>query len=191
VGIASSTGGPPALEKVFSGLSASLPAAYFVVQHLPAGFSGSLARRLSSAGEIRVIEAVDGERVEPATAYLAPHGAHIRLAETIPGMFKVELSDSPPMHGVRPAADPLFESLADRLKGRAIGVILTGMGADGAGGMASIKAAGGETIVQDEETSVVWGMPGAAVRAGSARHVVPIGQVAVEIRRALRGGRVS
>lgn len=91
------------------------------------------------------------------------------------------------MHGVRPAADPLFESVASTFEDRGVGVVLTGMGSDGARGLAAIKAAGGDTIVQNEETSVVWGMPGAAKKLGAVRHVVPIGLVAAEIRRMIRG----
>lgn len=186
VAIAASTGGPPALERVFSGLSASLPASYLVVQHLPSGFSASLARRLSSAGEIRAVEASDGDKIEPATAYVAPYGSHMRLVERTPGAFRIRLDDTPPVHGVRPAADPLFASVAKAFGPRAVGVVLTGMGADGAQGALAIKNAGGETIAQDEGTSVVWGMPGAAVRAGGVRRAVPIGLVAAEIRRVLR-----
>ncbi|MHB9002477.1 MAG: protein-glutamate methylesterase/protein-glutamine glutaminase [Coriobacteriia bacterium] len=191
VGIAASTGGPSALERVLAGLNARLPASYLLVQHLPAGFSASLARRLSKSSDVPVIEAVDGMTLEPAVAYLAPHGLHMVLTEPTPGRYRIRLDDSPSMHGVRPSADPLFGSLAELLGDRAIGVVLTGMGADGAEGMASIRSAGGETIAQDEMTSVVWGMPGAAHRIGAVHHMVPIDNVAIEIRRVLRGGNAS
>ncbi|PKQ29880.1 MAG: chemotaxis response regulator protein-glutamate methylesterase [Actinobacteria bacterium HGW-Actinobacteria-10] len=191
VGIAASTGGPPALERVLAGLNSRLPATYLLVQHLPAGFSTSLARRLSKSSGVPVHEAVDGMILEPARAYLAPHGLHMVLTEPSPGIYRIRLDDTPPMHGVRPSADPLFQSLAELLGDRAVGVVLTGMGADGADGMASIKSVGGETIAQDEATSVVWGMPGAAHKIGAVRRMVPIDNVAIEIRRVIRGGSAS
>lgn len=185
VAIAASTGGPPALERVFAGLTPSLPAAYVIVQHLPAGFSASLAKRLASVSDVRVAEAVHGQPLECGHAYIAPHGLHM-LVDRESGRPSVVLSDAPSMHGVRPAADLLFESVAKEFRDRSIGVVLTGMGADGAQGALSIKKAGGDTIAQDEGTSVVWGMPGAAVRIGAVTRSVPIGLVAAEVRRAVR-----
>ncbi|MHB1323656.1 MAG: protein-glutamate methylesterase/protein-glutamine glutaminase [Coriobacteriia bacterium] len=185
VAIAASTGGPPALEKVFSGLTAELPAAYVVVQHLPAGFTSSLARRLARVTDISVLEAEEGMPIEQGTAYLAPHGHHLGIS----GMRtkRIVLDESAPVHGVRPAADPLLASAASNYRERCVGVILTGMGSDGTDGLRHIQEAGGQTIVQDEESSVVWGMPGAAMRAGVAGHVVPLPAISAEIRRAVRG----
>lgn len=185
VAIAASTGGPPALETVFSGLTSELPAAYIIVQHLPAGFTRSLARRLARVTDIGVVEAEEGMTIEAGVAYLAPHGVHTRV--TGQQVKRLTLEDSPPQHGVRPAADPLMSSVADNFGTRAMGVVLTGMGADGAEGLRHIKGAGGETIAQDENTSVVWGMPGAATRAGVVSHVVPLASISTEIRRAVRG----
>lgn len=185
VAIAASTGGPPALETVFSGLTADLPAAYLVVQHLPAGFTQSLAKRLSRVTDIFVTEAEDGMPVERGVAYLAPHGLHTRVTGLTSKRFFLE--DSPSVHGVRPAADPLMESVAESYGDRSVGVVLTGMGSDGAAGLKLIRDAGGETIAQDEETSVVWGMPGAASRAGAVARMVPLDRVSAEIRRAVRG----
>ncbi|MBU4556935.1 MAG: chemotaxis response regulator protein-glutamate methylesterase [Actinobacteria bacterium] len=190
VGVAASTGGPPALERMFSALPASLPASYLIVQHLPQGFSASLARRLSAVSEIEVVEALDGMPVEPGWGYLAPYGRHM-VVENLGGRPRIRFNDSPPMHGVCPSADPLFYSLSDVYGDKAIGVILTGMGADGAAGLGGIREAGGVTIAQDEATSVVWGMPGVAVKSGAARYVVPVGLLAAEVRRAVRGGLVS
>lgn len=184
VALAASTGGPPALEAVFSGLTADLPVAYVVVQHLPAGFTESLARRLGRVTDIRVRTAAEGDRLEPGTALIAPHGYHLRV--TGRNAPRVRLEDSPAMHGVRPAADPAFESLAERYGDRTVAVVLTGMGADGVRGLRAVMDKGGETIAQDEATSVVWGMPGAAVRAGVVSRVVPLGAVAAEVRRAVR-----
>lgn len=191
VAIAASTGGPPALERVFVGLSATLPAAYLVVQHLPTGFSASLARRLSSASDIEVVEAVEGMRVTMGMGLLAPYGTHMTVLETSPGVHRIHLDDSPPQHGVRPSADPLFASVAGTFGPRAIGVLLTGMGSDGAAGLAEIKASGGATIAQNEETSVVWGMPGVAYKLGAVQHLAPIGLIAAEVRRIIRGGLAS
>ncbi len=191
VAMAASTGGPPALERVFQGLSAGLPATYLVVQHLPAGFSASLARRLSSASDVEVIEAVEGSRLIPGMALLAPYGAHMTVLETSPGVHRVHLDDAPPLHGVRPSADPLFSSVARVFGERAIGVLLTGMGSDGAHGLFEIKASGGATIAQNEDTSVVWGMPGSAFKLGAVQHLAPIGLVAAEVRRVIRGGLAS
>ena len=187
VAIAASTGGPPALERVFRGLRAGHPATYLVVQHLPAGFSASLAKRLDAVTDIAVVEAEQDMPLTPDAAYLAPYGSHMTIEEA-GGKGYIRLESGAPIHGVQPAADPLFSSVAQMYGSDSVGVVLTGMGSDGADGLREIKAAGGETIAQNEETSVVWGMPGAALKAGAAKHVVPIGLVAAEIRRSLRRG---
>ena len=185
VALAASTGGPPALETVFSGLSADLPAAYVVVQHLPAGFTDSLARRLGRVTDIQVVTAEEGDRLEAGVAYIAPHGVHTLVRGRTSS--RIMLEDSPSVHGVRPAADPTLRSVAAQFGPRATGVVLTGMGSDGVLGLDAIVKAGGETIAQDEASSVVWGMPGAAVRAGVASRVVPLDRMATEIRRTIRG----
>ena len=190
VGVAASTGGPPVLERMFSALPASLPASYLIVQHLPHVFSASLARRLSCVSEITVVEALDGMPIEPGWGYLAPYGQHM-VVENLGGRPRIRFNDSPPMHGVCPSADPLFFSLSEVYGEKAVGMVLTGMGADGAAGLLAVRDAGGVTIAQDEATSVVWGMPGVAVKTGAARYVVPAGLLAAEVRRAVRGGLVS
>jgi two-component system, chemotaxis family, protein-glutamate methylesterase/glutaminase len=186
--IASSTGGPPALERVFADLGPDLPAAFLVVQHLPAGFTGSLAGRLTRIAGFPVVEAQQGMRLEPAKGYLAPYGTHMIITGMPGRLTSIDLKDAPALHGVRPAADPLFASAAALYGDHVTGVVLTGMGTDGAQGLSSIREAGGRTIVQDEESAVVWGMPGAAVRTGAAESVVPLGRMALEIRRTLRNG---
>ncbi len=187
VALAASTGGPPALERVFSGLPQDLAVAYMVVQHLPPGFTTSFAKRLSKISGVPVVEAVDGMRVRPGHGYLAAYGRHM-VIEGHPGRNTVvRLRDDPSVHGVRPAADPLFFSLAREYSDRATGVVLTGMGTDGADGLLAMRQAGGHTIAQDEGTSVVWGMPGAAVRIGAAESVEPLDRIAVEVRRHIRG----
>jgi two-component system chemotaxis response regulator CheB len=189
VALAASTGGPPALERVFSGLRADLPTAYVVVQHLPAGFTDSLVDRLRRVTDIRVIPGADNMTVETGVAYVAPHGYHMTV--TLAAGWKtrrLSLVEGPSVHGVKPAADPLIESVADVYGDKTVGVLLTGMGSDGVDGLESVVAAGGATIVQDERSSVVWGMPGSAVRRGVAQHVVPLEQVSTEICRAVREG---
>ena len=185
VAIAASTGGPPALERVFEGLSAALPAAYLVVQHLPTGFSASLARRLNALGGVCVVEAQDGMLIEAGHGYLAPHGAHMAV-DVSGASAKIVFTHEPSVHGVRPSADVLFMSVAEAFGDMAVGVVLTGMGSDGARGAVAIKREGGDTIIQDEATSVVWGMPGSAVKLDAGKRVVPLGLVAAEIRRSIR-----
>jgi two-component system chemotaxis response regulator CheB len=187
--LAASTGGPPALEAVFAGLSAADDSAYLVVQHLPDGFAASLARRLGRVTDITCVEASDGIALEPGVAYVAPHGTHLTVAA--PRRPVVRLEDGPPRHGLIPAGDPLFTSVARTFGERSVGVVLTGMGIDGAAGLAALRDAGAHTIVQDEASSTVWGMPGAAVRAGAASCVLPLGEIAAEIRRALARVAVS
>lgn len=185
VAIAASTGGPPALERVLGGLSVSLPAAYVVVQHLPVGFSGSLAKRLNAVSSITVQEAEDGAFLQAGHAYVAPHGRHM-VVDASAGVARLLFTDEPPVHGVRPAADVLFKSVSDAFGDGAVGVVMTGMGADGARGALAIKRAAGDVIIQDEATSVVWGMPGAAVKLNAGRRVVALGLIAAEIRRSIR-----
>ena len=187
VALAASTGGPPALERVFAGLPQDLPVAYMVVQHLPPGFTMSFANRLARISGMPVVEAEDGMRVRPGHGYLAAYGRHM-VIEGRPGRnTTIRLLDDPPVHGVRPAADPLFFALAAEYADRATGVVLTGMGTDGAEGLLAMRRAGGHTIAQDEDTSVVWGMPGAAVKLGAAESVEPLERIAVEVRRHIRG----
>lgn len=183
--IASSTGGPLALERVFSGLSADVPVAYLVVQHLPAGFAASFAARLARIAGFPVLEAVDGMRVESGHGYVAPHGMHMRVTGTPGRATWIKLVDEPSMHGLKPAADPLFVSVAADYGEHVTGVVLTGMGTDGARGLMAIRDAGGRTIAQDEDSSVVWGMPGEAVRIGAAQVIAPIERVSFEVRRTL------
>jgi two-component system chemotaxis response regulator CheB len=155
------------------------------VQHLPAGFSASLARRLSAVGPIRVVEAFDGQVIDRGCAYLAPYGKHMTVVGGRDSTL-IRLTDGPPRHGVCPAADLLFESAARVFGDHSVGVVLTGMGSDGAMGALAIKRAGGDVIVQDEASSVIWGMPGSVVRFGAHNRTVDIEQVAAEIRRSVK-----
>jgi two-component system chemotaxis response regulator CheB len=173
---------------VFAGLQVDLACAFLIVQHLPVGFAASLAGRLSKVAGIPVVEAQHRMRVLAGHGYVAPYGTHMRIEGEPGGPTTIELVDGPALHGLIPAADPLFESAAETFGRKAVGVVLTGMGSDAAVGLLAILEAGGQTIAQDEATSVVWGMPGSAVKIGAAQVVVPVDKIAVEIRRAVRSG---
>jgi two-component system chemotaxis response regulator CheB len=172
VAMAASTGGPRALAEVFAGIPSDIDAAIVVVQHMPKGFTSGLARRLTQATRFEVREAKDGDRLVGGRAYLAPGGQHMRVIASADGA-RIALDDGPPLWGVKPAADPLFISVAGAFGDNAVGVVLTGMGRDGALGLSAIREAGGAAIVQDEESSAVYGMPREALALAGADRVVP------------------
>lgn len=183
VAIAASTGGPAALGQVLSRLPADLPAPILVVQHIAEGFVPGLASWLNALSPLPVKVAEPGEPVEPGRVYLAPDGAHLGLN----GRLSIRLSNEPPLGGFRPSGSFLFESVA-RASGRAaLGVILTGMGRDGVEGLRVLRESGGRVIAQDEASSVVYGMPGAAVEEGLADHVLPLEAIPGRIVGLLRG----
>lgn len=169
VAIASSTGGPRALAEIIPGFAPDVGAAVLVVQHMPPGFTAGLARRLDQLSVLPVHEAVHGEAVEPGRVYLAPGGRHMTLTSSASG-HAIALSDGPAVHGVRPAADPLFLSVAERFGAQAVGVVLTGMGRDGSAGLKAIRRAGGGAVVQDRASSVIYGMPQQALLEAGADH---------------------
>lgn len=162
--IASSTGGPMALETIFEGLKAPVKVPIFVVQHMPPPFTKSLAERLQIITGLPAAEAVIGEKVAPGKIYVAPAGYHMSLIAGSPSP-KIHLSSGPRVNFVIPAADPLFETASLVYGPRVMAFVLTGMGEDGRNGSCSIKRRGGSVMIQDEATSVVWGMPGAVFAA--------------------------
>ena len=172
--IGSSTGGPSALNQVLPALPGDISAGILVVQHMPPGFTRSLAARLAEASAIAVKEAEAGDRLADGVALVAPGGHHMSVSDD----GEVVLSTDPPRNGVRPSVDTTMESAARVYGDRLVGVVLTGMGKDGAAGMAAIKAAGGRTIAEHESTCVIYGMPKAVIEQGLADVVVPIQEVA-------------
>jgi two-component system chemotaxis response regulator CheB len=175
VAIAASTGGPRALAEAMASLPADLEAAVLVVQHMPKGFTAGLARRLAQVTHHAVAEAVDGEPVVAGRVYLAPGGRHMKVVAE-PDGARIALDGGPVLWGVRPAADPLFVSVAHVFADACVGVVLTGMGRDGSLGLSVIREAGGAAVVQDEATSAVYGMPREALlHAGADRIVPPVG----------------
>ena len=180
VAIAASTGGPAALLQLLPRLALGREAAALVVQHMPHGYTAALARQLAEVTSYPVLEAEDQAKIEPGTAYIARGGAHLIVQKD-----RLQLSHAAPEHGVRPAADRLFCSVASTFGARAIGIVLTGMGKDGALGLAAIKSAGGATLVQDEASSVVYGMPRAALQLGVVDGVAPLERIATLVNRLL------
>jgi two-component system, chemotaxis family, protein-glutamate methylesterase/glutaminase len=180
VAIAASTGGPFALSDIVPRLPADLPAAILIVQHMPAMFTTYLAGRLDKLSDVTVREAEQGTEIDEGVAYVAPGGWHLDLERRGSAVY-ARLSETPPVWGVRPAADVLFHGVARTFGPSSIAVVLTGMGRDGADGTRAIAAVGGKALVQDEESCVVPSMPRAAAEFAEA--VVPLDEIPVHIVR--------
>lgn len=185
VAVGISTGGPNALRKVFALIEGDLPAPIVVVQHMPPGFTTEFARSLDRVCACTVSEAQDGDRLEPGHIYIAPGDHHLTVTRSA-GTGRLHISQDPPRNGHRPSADVLFASVAEHYGKHAIGVIMTGMGKDGATELGSILRAGGITIGQDEQSSVVYGMPKVAYEMGHVQYQTPLSEVSQTIVRLVR-----
>jgi two-component system chemotaxis response regulator CheB len=177
--IASSTGGPKALGELIPRLPAPLGTGSLIIQHMPAGFTASLATRLDSSSKLEVIEAAGGEALDPKKLYLAPGGAHLRMGAD----GRVRLSDEAPLGGLRPRADLTIADAAKLFGSALVLVVLTGMGKDGLEGARAVKAAGGRVLTEAESTCVVYGMPRAVAEAGLADEVLPLHELPSAIAR--------
>jgi two-component system chemotaxis response regulator CheB len=186
--IGASTGGPNALAELFSAFPPDWPVPTAVVQHMPPEFTTRLAERLAEKSRLRVHEGVAGEPVAAAQAWVAPGDYHLLVRRGAQGV-RLALDRGPPVNSCRPAVDVLFHSAAEVYGAGVLAVVLTGMGQDGLRGCESVRAGGGQVLVQDEASSVVWSMPGAVARAGLADQVLPLGRLGPEIvRRATLNG---
>jgi two-component system chemotaxis response regulator CheB len=186
--IGASTGGPNALMRLLERFPSSLQVPVLIVQHMPPLFTRMLAERLTARTRLRVREAVDGDALVPGEALVAPGDVHMIVQDSDAGV-RVATYAGPPENSCRPAVDPLFRSVAAVYGRHALGVVLTGMGKDGLRGAEVIRAARGQLVVQDEASSVVWGMPGFVARAGLADAVVPVDDMAAELMGRLALGR--
>jgi two-component system chemotaxis response regulator CheB len=174
VALATSTGGPAALHRLLSALPADFPVPLLAVQHITPGFINGLADWLNKASELRVKVAEDGEPLAPSTVYFAPDDRHLGISP----QCAIALARTPPVGGFRPSGTSLFEAAASVYGAAAVAVILTGMGDDGVAGLRAVRRAGGRVLAQDEKSSVVFGMPAAAVAAGLADQVLPLEEIA-------------
>lgn len=179
IAIGASTGGTEAIKAVLEQMPADAPA-IVITQHIPALFSKSFAERMNRSSAMSVCEAQDGQAVLTGHAYIAPGDRHLLLARD-GARYVARLSDAPPENRHRPSVDVMFRSVAQYAGANAVAALLTGMGEDGARGMLAMREAGARTLAQDEATSVVWGMPGSAVRLGAAQVVVPLENIAAEL----------
>ena len=184
VAIGTSTGGPRALQEVITKIPGNIPCGIVIVQHMPPAFTKSLADRLNSLSSVTVKEAEHNDVIKPGLVLIAPGDYHM-LLEREGGKVVVKLNQNPPIGGHRPAVDPMMESVARIYGSKTAGVILTGMGHDGAKGIQAIKRQNGQTIAEDQSTSVVFGMPKSAIELGVVDKIVPITSVAAEIVKAL------
>lgn len=187
--IGSSTGGPQALARVLTDVGSVLAQVpVLITQHMPPTFTAILAEHLGRATGIPTAEAKDGEKIQAGRVLVAQGGKHLLVARSGDGVI-ARLSDAPPENFCKPAVDPFFRTVAEVYGAGTLAVVLTGMGTDGAKGSVAIADAGGSVIAQDEESSVVWGMPGATVAAGSCAGILPVGEIGARIARMITGAR--
>jgi two-component system chemotaxis response regulator CheB len=191
VALGVSTGGPKALEQIFPLLPADLPVPILAVQHMPAGFTAPFADRLNNLCTIRICEASHGKEIRPGVVYLAPAGSHMTVERAPDTRMAICLSGKSENELHVPSADVLMQSVATLFGPRAMGVIMTGMGSDGAEGMKAIYRRGGFTVGQDESSCAVYGMPRVCAEMGVLDKVVPLSQIPSEILRATRYQKIS
>lgn len=185
--VGSSTGGPQALQEMMKEVGTAMNDVPVVItQHMPPTFTSILAEHLGKAALRPSKEGEDGEVLKPGNIYVAPGGKHM-IVEKDAGAVKIRLTDGPPVNFCKPAVDPLFDSVAKAYGSASLAVILTGMGHDGADGVKTIASGGGSIITQDEATSVVWGMPGAAAATGVCCDILPLNQIGPKVSRVLKG----
>jgi len=177
IAIGASTGGTEAIREILSALPPTLPG-IVITQHMPAGFTASFAARLDQLSALHVKEAADGDRILQGHAYIAPGGRHLGIERSAMGGYVCRVSDGEPVNRHKPSVDVLFRSVARWAGARATGLMLTGMGADGATAMREMRDRGAHNLVQDEATCVVFGMPREAIAAGAASEVLPLGAMA-------------
>ncbi|WP_413724782.1 protein-glutamate methylesterase/protein-glutamine glutaminase [Sodalis sp. RH16] len=187
IAIGASTGGTEAIRHVLEPLPATSPA-LLITQHMPPGFTRSFAERLNKLCQITVKEAEDGERILPGHAYIAPGARHMELARS-GANYQIRLHDGPPVNRHRPSVDVLFKSVAQYAGRNAVGVILTGMGNDGAAGLLAMRNAGAYTLAQDEASCVVFGMPREAIAMGGSNEVVPLHQMSQRMMTQISAGQ--
>lgn len=179
IAVGASTGGTEAIREFLDVLPANAPPVV-ITQHIPEAFSRPFADRLDTTSPMRVAQAEDGEQILPGHAYVAPGNRHLRVLRD-GARYRCRLDDGAPVNRHKPSVDVLFDSVADQVGVNAVAVLLTGMGADGARGLGRLRERGAPTIAQDEATSIVWGMPGEAVRLGAAGEVLPLDRIAPRV----------
>jgi two-component system chemotaxis response regulator CheB len=185
VAIGASTGGTQAIEQILRQFPPDFPPVV-ATQHIPVGFSAAFAARLNGCCSMHVDEAKDGDILRSGHAYIAPGNRHMQVIKSAAGGYAVRLHDGPKIHYQRPAVDELFLSVARLARGAALGILLTGMGKDGAEGLLAVRNAGGYTIAQDEATCVVFGMPREAIALGAAAEVRPLHAIAAATMTAMK-----
>lgn len=184
IAIGTSTGGPKALQEVITSFPKGLSCPVVIVQHMPAGFTKSLADRLNTISQVRVKEAEPNDLLMPGVVYIAPGEFHMRFKKYPEGV-RIVLSQDALVNGHRPAADPMFESISEVFGKNVIGAVLTGMGSDGARGLKKIRDSGGYTVAEDSSTAIVYGMPKVAFEIGAAAKILPITSIANDLVKAI------
>ncbi len=184
--VAASTGGPPAIQQLLDALAGAPSTSVLVCQHMPPRFTQAFAERLDRRGSFRVKEAGDGDLVEAGWVYIAPGGRHL-TAHARPGGLRLATPDAHVADKYVPGADRLFQSLAAAIGARAVGVVLTGMGSDGAAGTLAVSKAGGTVWAESEETAVIYGMPKEAIATGGVTRVLPLPQLGAALKELARG----